>query len=131
LGCAYKFPGLQQIAFVRRIYWDGGKKISDGRYFLTSIPRNRLSARKFLKKVKAHWEVENCLHNVKDKLWNEDKQYTIRTSLGCAQSTLRNASLNLLRLVKIPITGTIQGMSAKGFQLLAQPLQAFQLLSKI
>ena len=79
----------------------------------------------------SHWEIENSLHNVKDKHWNEDKQYTTRVSLGCVQSRLRNMSLNLLRMVKIPIVGALQGLSAKSLHLLAQPVNALRWLSKI
>lgn len=131
LGSTYRFPGLQQIAFVRRTFWDGDKKISEGRYFLTSLPRNRLSAKRFLKKVISHWEVENSLHNVKDKHWNEDKQYTVRVALGCIQSALRNLSLNVLRTVEIPGVSKNSSLSARAFGLLAQPLNAIKWVSQI
>ena len=130
LAAAYKFPSLQQVAYVRRTYWNGEEMVSEGRIFLTSIPRNRLSARRFLGKVTGHWEIENSLHNVKDKHWNEDKQFTCRVALGCIQAALRNLSLNLLRVVKVPWVRGGNSLSGKALQLLAQPTKALAWLSK-
>lgn len=131
LGGVHNFPALQQIAFVRRTFWQEGKIVSEGRYFLTSLPRNRLSAKRFLEKVTSHWEIENSLHNVKDKHMNEDKQYTVRGMLGCIQSSLRSLSLNALRTIKIPSMSEKTSLSAKAMRLLAKPLEALKLMSKI
>lgn len=130
LAAAYKFPSLQQVAYVRRTYWNGDETVSEGRIFLTSIPRNRLSAKRFLAKITGHWEVENSLHNVKDKHWNEDKQFTCRVSLGCLQAALRNLSLNLLRVVEVPWYRGARSLTGKALQLLAQPIKALGWLSK-
>lgn len=129
LSAAYQFPGIQQIAFVRRTWWDGEKKASEGRYFITSIARNRLSAKRFLQMTISHWEIENSLHNVKDKHWNEDKQMTKRRILGSVQACLRNLSLNILRV--LPDLKKVKSLTAKAMQLLAQPLQAFHWLAKV
>lgn len=131
LGKLYDFPGLQQVAYVRRTYWDGSENVSEGRYFLTSKPRNRLSARRFLQKITSHWEIENSLHNVKDKHWNEDKQFTIRGVLGTLQSALRSLSLNVLRILQIPGVSDKSSLSKKALELLARPLNALKLISKI
>lgn len=129
LGKAYQFPGLQQVVFVRRTYWNGNETILEGRYFVTSLPRNRLSARRYLEKVVRHWEVENSLHLVKDKHWNEDKQYTLRATLGYLQSVLRSAAINVLRVIKLPAKAS--SLTARALQLLAEPLKALKLITKI
>lgn len=131
LAATYCFPSLQQVAFVRRTFWNNEELISEGRFFLTSLPRNRLSARRFLKAVTAHWEIENSLHNVKDKHWREDKQYTSRTSLGCVQSVMRNFALNILRVMESPYEKGAKSLSAKAMHLLAQPLKALRWLGTL
>lgn len=131
LGLAHEFPGLKQVAYVRRIYWKGENKVTEGRYFLTSLPRNRLSAKRFLQKITSHWEIENSLHNVKDKHWQEDKHYTARVSLGCIQAMLRNLSLNALRLVRTAHGSDKLSLAAKSLQMLAQPLNALGWLNQI
>ena len=128
LAAAYDFPSLRQVAFVRRTFWKGAERVSEGRIFLTSIPRNRLSARRLLKSITDHWQVENSLHNLKDKHLNEDRQYTARVSLGCAQSSLRNLSLNALRMLTIPGIAGFKSLSSKALQLLANPVQALKRL---
>ena len=129
LAAAYDFPSLKQVAFVRRTFWKGTERVSEGRIFLTSIPRNRLSARRFLKSITNQWQVENSLHNLKDKHLNEDRQYTVRVSLGCVQSALRNLSLNAVRMVTIPGTSRFKSLSAKALQLLAHPSRALKRLA--
>jgi len=52
--------------------------------------------------VRGHWQVENCLHLVKDRWWDEDKHYLKRPGLGNVFAELRNAALSVLRLVKKP-----------------------------
>ena len=73
----------------------------------------------------------HSLHNVKDKHWNEDKQYCIREALGCIQSSIRSLALNALRVVEIPEQPKKTSLSKKALNLLAQPLKALALLNKI
>ena len=49
--------------------------------------------------VRDHWQVENCLHFVKDRWWDEDRHYTKRPGLAEAFASLTNAALSVLRLI--------------------------------
>ena len=44
-----------------------------------------------------HWSVENSLHHVKDRSWDEDVHTLRRPGLGEAFATLVNTGLNALR----------------------------------
>ena len=45
-----------------------------------------------------HWSVENSLHHVKDRSWDEDVHTLRRPGLGEVYATLVNTGLNALRL---------------------------------
>ena len=44
-----------------------------------------------------HWRVENSLHHVKDRSWDEDVPTLRRPGLGEVYATLVNTALNALR----------------------------------
>jgi predicted transposase YbfD/YdcC len=49
--------------------------------------------------IRGHWQVENCLHFVKDRWWDEDRHYTKRPGLTECFASLTNAALSRLRLI--------------------------------
>jgi hypothetical protein len=51
-----------------------------------------------LKYVRGHWEVENSLHYVKDRWWDEDRHWIRRPGLAERLASLTNIALTLLRL---------------------------------
>jgi predicted transposase YbfD/YdcC len=53
-----------------------------------------------LRLIRGHWEVENCLHWMKDSGWNEDGHY-LKRGQGVF-IVLTNAALSLLRLMQKP-----------------------------
>lgn len=127
----HNFPSLKQLAFVKRTYADkNGVALEEGRYFMTSLPQNKLSASRFLQYITSHWEVENNLHNVKDKHLNEDKQQTKRNFLGCCQSVLRSLGMNLLQAVSNLGKQKGRSLSAKALKMLAKPIEAVKYLSQ-
>ena len=67
-------------------------------YLLTSLPSRRCSPDELLRLFRNHWSVENSLHHVKDRSWDEDRHTLRRPGLGEVFATLVNASLNALRL---------------------------------
>ena len=54
----------------REVREPGGKTTVEPRYFISSL---MLSAVCLLRLIRRHWEVENCLHWMKDRCWEEDK----------------------------------------------------------
>ena len=69
------------------------------RYFVTSLDPDLVSAYDLLRLIRGHWQVENCLHFVKDRLWDEDRHWTRRPGLGVVFAALTNAAVSVLRLL--------------------------------
>jgi hypothetical protein len=70
------------------------------RYFVTSIDPALVTASGLQAYVRDHWQVENCLHFVKDRWWDEDRHYTKRPGLAEVFASLTNAALSVLRLIR-------------------------------
>ena len=91
-------PGCNVLIRVDRVIREpGGKTTSEPRYFISSLT---LTALCLLRLIRGHWEVENCLHWMKDHGWNEDGHYLKRGQGIFLEMT--NAALSLLRLMKKP-----------------------------
>ena len=76
----------------------------DRRYFVTSLAPDLVWAYDFLRLIRGHWQVENCLpyfskHRVKDRWWAEDRHGTRRPGLGAVFAALTNAAVSVLRLL--------------------------------
>ena len=77
-----------------------GKKPSvETRYFISSLDPDVVPASKFQEYILRHWEVENCLHGVKDKEYGEDKHVLGRNSWGEAWTILTNMAVSLTNLL--------------------------------
>jgi hypothetical protein len=48
---------------------------------------------------RGHWGVENKLHFIKDRWWDEDRQWSNRAGLAERLATLRDSALTALRLI--------------------------------
>ncbi|MCL2709803.1 MAG: transposase [Planctomycetaceae bacterium] len=93
-------PGCQILMRVDREVFrpDGTKKSHDSRFFISSLDPGEVTPEELLCLVRKHWQVENCLHWVKDRWWDEDKHYSKHA--GNIFVELTNAALSLLRLMK-------------------------------
>ena len=67
-------------------------------YLLTSLPPHQCSPGEMLRLFRSHWSIENNLHHVKDRSWDEDRHTLRRPGLGEVFATLVNVSLSTLRL---------------------------------
>jgi len=76
--------------------------LHDRRYFVTSRDPGTISAAALYDYVRGHWQVENCLHFIKDRWWDEDRHYTKRPGLAECFASLTNAALSVLRLLHPP-----------------------------
>lgn len=65
---------------------------------MTSLDPSTTTPGQLLKYVRGHWEVENCLHHVKDRWWDEDRHWSRRPGLAERLASLTNIALTLLRL---------------------------------
>ena len=95
-------PGCQILARVDRDVFrpDGTLKSHDSRFFVSSLDPSAVLPREIQKLIRDHWQVENCLHFVKDRWWDEDRHYLKQPGLGDAFVELTNAALSLLRLLQ-------------------------------
>lgn len=71
----------------------------ESRYFVTNLDPESVTASDLQAYIRGHWQVENCLHFVKDRWWDEDRHYTKRPGLAEAFASLTNAALAVLRLI--------------------------------
>ena len=94
------FPGARQGAMVEKEAVDiASGEVSRGRwYLLTSLSSRRCGPKELLRGFRNHWSVENSLHHVKDRSWDEDVHTLRRPGLGEVFATLVNTGLNALRL---------------------------------
>ncbi len=67
-------------------------------YLLTSLHSRQCRPKELLLVFRNHWSVENSLHHVKDRSWDEDVHTLRRPGLGEVYATLVNTGLNALRL---------------------------------
>jgi predicted transposase YbfD/YdcC len=88
------FPGLQAIGKVTATREADGKSTTAARYYLLSKP---LSAARFAEVVRAHWQIENCLHWVLDVVMDEDQARARKDHAPENLARLRRFALNLLR----------------------------------
>ena len=94
------FPGARQGAMVEKEKVDiaTGEVSRERWYLLTSLSAGQCGPRGLLKLFRNHWSVENSLHHVKDRSWDEDVHTLGRPGLGEVFATLVNTGLNALRL---------------------------------
>jgi len=80
-----------------------------------------------LKYVRGHWQVENSLHFIKDRWWDEDRRWSRRPGLAERLATLTNVALTLLRLAGP------KGLPLRAYadELSWNPLRALKLLGAL
>lgn len=69
---------------------------------MSSLDPDTVTAADLQEYARGHWQVENCLHFVKDRWWDEDRHYTARPGLAEVFASLTNAALAVLRLIHLP-----------------------------
>ena len=74
----------------------------DVRYFVSSLDPERVTAADLLRHVRDHWRLENGLHFLKDRWWDEDRHCTRRPGLSACLAAINNAALSIHRLRSNP-----------------------------
>ena len=95
------FPGARQGAMVEKETVDiaTGEVNRERWYLLTSLgSRQCRTEGNCCRLFRSHWSVENSLHHVKDRSWDEDVHTLRRPGLGEVYAALVNTGLNALRL---------------------------------
>lgn len=100
---ALSFPGLRILLRVdsetRAV---GADPKTETRYFATSVDPDRVTPDELLRAVRGHWQVENGLHFIKDRWWDEDRHYSKRPGVAMGLATLLNAVVTVLRATADP-----------------------------
>ena len=105
-----------------------GNTTRETRYFVTSLDPATTTAKQLLKYVRSHWQVENSLHYVKDRWWDEDRHWNRRPGLAERLACLVNVALTLLRLT--PGTAN-QPLRAQADELCWNPLRALKIIGAL
>jgi predicted transposase YbfD/YdcC len=91
-----EFDGAAQVAQLRRTVTRNGKKTVEIVYLITS-DRDADPAT-LAAWVRSHWEIENCLHWVRDVTYQEDKSLVRTGNAPRVMASLRSLAISLLRL---------------------------------
>lgn len=88
----------------------------EARYFITSRDPGAATAADLGRWARGHWQVENSLHFVKDRWWDEDRHYSSRPGLAERLAGLLNAALTVLRVASpfaedLPLRGRADELS--------------------
>ena len=87
----------------RELRTKNGKVVShDVRYYVTSLDPDQVTADDLLGLVRSHWQVENGLHFLKDRWWDEDRHHTRRPGLSAVMAGLNTIALSIHRLCSDP-----------------------------
>jgi hypothetical protein len=100
---ALSFPGLRILLRVDSETRSGGAAPkAETRYFATSVDPGRVTSAELLAAVRGHWQVENGLHFIKDRWWDEDRHYSKQPRVALGFAVLLNAVVTVLRATGDP-----------------------------
>ena len=77
----------------------GATTRAETHYKITSLSGDEVSPQKLMRLSRGHWGVENKLHFIKDRWWDEDRQWSRRPGLAERLAMIRDSVLTALRLV--------------------------------
>ncbi len=97
---ATDFPGIAMILRIDTEVTKAGAPVRrESRHMVTSLGGDEVSPRRLMGLARGHWGVENGLHFIKDRWWDEDRQWSVRPGLAERLAALRDAALAALRLI--------------------------------
>ncbi len=94
------FPGIAMILRIDAEVTQGSVvSRQETRYMITSLGGDEVSPKRLMDLVRGLWSVENGLHFIKDRWWDEDRQWSLRPGLAERLASLREVALAALRLI--------------------------------
>jgi len=90
------FVGAEQVIRVERVRTVKGETTRSVDYDLTSLDRLQATAFDLLAWIRAHWAIENQLHDVRDETPGEDRCRVRKGGSAQVLAALRNAALHLM-----------------------------------
>ena len=91
------WPGVAQVGRVESEVERDGKRTTETRYFITSVPREVAGAVGLLSWSRGHWTIENRSHYVRDVSLGEDASRIRKGSGPEVMAALRNLAIGFLR----------------------------------
>lgn len=91
------WPGVGQVGRIESVVDRDGKRATEVRYFITSVPRRVGGAEVLLRWSRGHWTIENKSHHVRDVSMGEDSSRIRKGSGPQTMAALRNLALGLMR----------------------------------
>ena len=93
-------PGCRSVIRLdKEIRCEGKEPIRETRYYISSLDPDVVLAKEFQAYILGHWEVENCLHMLKDRDGGEDK-HVCGSDWGKAWTVLTNMALSMTQVLK-------------------------------
>ena len=94
------FPYLRQVARIERhrFFQRSGAEQAETVFVITSLGPQRANAARLLGLNRGHWLIENCLHYVRDRIFDEDRSQVRKKAAPQVMATLRNLAIGLARL---------------------------------
>ena len=102
------WPNVAQIVRVQRVVecWDvatrSWQRTEEVAYAITSLSPQRAQAPELLRRWRAHWQIENGLHWIRDVTFGEDASQIFTGQAPEVFTALRNAALPLLCSLQMP-----------------------------
>lgn len=95
-----KWPGAREIwKLVKESVDSTGRKKIETHYYVTSLPKSRLTSLQVLKTIRRHWSIENNANWVLDTAWKEDTFPWCNKALGII-SLFRLLAYNVIARLK-------------------------------
>ncbi len=97
----HNWASVKQVWRVRQRAQCGEHVTWEDRFFLTSLPLDRLTPKACLLAIRAHWGIENDANWTFDAIWGEDKRAWVRQGRAMeVLSILRCLAFNIVRLLR-------------------------------
>ena len=102
------FPHVKQVLCVKRTTTDlhgnllpGRKTTEQVSFGVTSLSEEKASPQDILTFNRGHWSIENKIHYVRDRTFDEDRSQVRKNSAPQVMASLRNTVIGLLRLANV------------------------------
>ena len=97
---ALDFPHVQQVARIERcrVRLKDNTEQREIVFCITSLSADKADAARLLQLNRAHWAIENCLHYVRDRTFDEDRSQVRKCAAPHLMASLRNLAIGVMRL---------------------------------
>ena len=109
------WAGLKSIAMTRNIIIKNGKKTTETRYFISSLPED---AKEISRAIRGHWMVESY-HWHLDVTFREDENRTLEKQAAFNRNIIKKLAINILKI--IDVTKKNLSMARKRFAIGTNP----------